>query len=79
MILDKRHYTTENSKIQENFVNLSILREKRMKLAFIISEYNPFHCGHEYMIRQIRKKLGDQPGETNYIANELSVGYRLNE
>jgi len=30
-----------------------------MKLAFIISEYNPFHCGHEYMIRQIRKKLGD--------------------
>lgn len=27
----------------------------------------------------IRKKLGDRPGETNYIANELGVGYRLNE
>jgi len=27
----------------------------------------------------IRKKLGDRPGEQNYIANELGVGYRLNE
>lgn len=27
----------------------------------------------------IRKKLGDKPGENNYIANELGVGYRLNE
>ncbi len=27
----------------------------------------------------IRKKLGDKPGETNFIANELGVGYRLNE
>lgn len=27
----------------------------------------------------IRKKLGDHPGEKNYIANELGVGYRLNE
>lgn len=27
----------------------------------------------------IRKKFGDKPGETNYIANELGVGYRLNE
>lgn len=26
----------------------------------------------------IRKKLGDKPGEQNYIANELGVGYRLN-
>ncbi|MBE6708954.1 MAG: response regulator transcription factor [Ruminococcaceae bacterium] len=26
----------------------------------------------------IRKKLGDKPGEANYIANELGVGYRLN-
>ena len=26
----------------------------------------------------IRKKLGDKPGEKNYIANELGVGYRLN-
>ena len=27
----------------------------------------------------IRKKLGDRPGEQNYIVNELGVGYRLNE
>lgn len=27
----------------------------------------------------IRRKLGDKPGETNYISNELGVGYRLNE
>lgn len=26
----------------------------------------------------IRKKLGDKPGEQNYIANELGIGYRLN-
>lgn len=26
----------------------------------------------------IRKKIGDKPGETNFIANELGVGYRLN-
>lgn len=27
----------------------------------------------------IRKKFGDKPGKANYIANELGVGYRLNE
>ena len=27
----------------------------------------------------IRRKLGDKLGEQNYIANELGVGYRLNE
>lgn len=27
----------------------------------------------------IRKKIGDRPGEQNYIINELGVGYRLNE
>ncbi len=27
----------------------------------------------------IRKKFGDRPGEINYIANELGVGYRLSE
>lgn len=27
----------------------------------------------------IRKKFGDKPGDKNYIANELGVGYRLNE
>jgi len=27
----------------------------------------------------IRRKIGDKPGEQNYIANELGVGYRLNE
>jgi len=27
----------------------------------------------------IRRKIGDKPGKQNYIANELGVGYRLNE
>ncbi len=27
----------------------------------------------------IRRKLGDRPGEQNYIVNELGVGYRLDE
>ena len=27
----------------------------------------------------IRRKFGDKPGELNYIANELGVGYRMNE
>lgn len=27
----------------------------------------------------IRRKLGDKPGQQNFIANELGVGYRLNE
>ena len=27
----------------------------------------------------IRRKLGDKPGQQNYIANELGVGYRLNQ
>ena len=26
----------------------------------------------------IRKKFGAKPGEVNYIANELGVGYRMN-
>ncbi len=30
-----------------------------MKVAAIISEYNPFHLGHEYQIREIRRLLGD--------------------
>lgn len=27
----------------------------------------------------IRRKLGERPGESNYIYNELGVGYRMNE
>ena len=26
----------------------------------------------------IRKKLGEKPGENRYIANELGIGYRMN-
>ena len=29
-----------------------------MKTVFIVSEYNPFHLGHEYMISRIREMLG---------------------
>lgn len=27
----------------------------------------------------IRKKFGDKPGQTNYIQNELGIGYRMNK
>ena len=27
----------------------------------------------------IRKKLGARPGESNYVVNELGVGYRMND
>ncbi len=30
-----------------------------MKTAFIISEYNPFHLGHEHLIRRVREILGE--------------------
>ncbi len=29
------------------------------KIAAIICEYNPFHLGHEYQIKEIRRQLGD--------------------
>lgn len=30
-----------------------------MKVAAIISEYNPFHLGHEYQIKKLRQMLGE--------------------
>ncbi len=30
-----------------------------MKVAAIISEYNPFHLGHEYQIKRLRAELGE--------------------
>ena len=30
-----------------------------MKVAAIISEYNPFHLGHEYQIKKLREDLGE--------------------
>ena len=30
-----------------------------MKVAGIISEYNPFHLGHEYQVKKIREMLGE--------------------
>ena len=30
-----------------------------MKVAAIISEYNPFHMGHEYQIKKLREMLGE--------------------
>ena len=30
-----------------------------MSIAAIIAEYNPFYSGHQYQIRELRKKLGE--------------------
>ena len=36
-----------------------------MKTVAIISEYNPFHLGHEYQIKKIREEFGE---DTRIIA-----------
>ena len=33
------------------------IKEKNMKLAGIVAEYNPFHNGHLYHIEQTKKNL----------------------
>ena len=30
-----------------------------MAVAGIIAEYNPFHTGHQRLIRQVRQRLGE--------------------
>ena len=30
-----------------------------MKVAAIISEYNPFHLGHKYQVDRLRHELGE--------------------
>ena len=30
-----------------------------MRVIGIIAEFNPFHSGHEYLIREARKATGD--------------------
>ena len=36
-----------------------------MKTVAIIAEYNPFHTGHEYQIKEIRREFG---ADTRIIA-----------
>ena len=48
------------------YFNTNIVKRKtfltelsNMKIAGIVSEYNPFHMGHEYHIKKTREMLGD--------------------
>ena len=42
-----------------------------MKVAGIIAEYNPFHNGHQYQIKQIRKETG-----ADYVVVIMSGNFR---
>ena len=73
---------------QTEYNILALLSEncgKMMTYAAIIKaiwgEYNQEGSVKKLQVNManIRKKIGDKPGEINYIANELGVGYRLNE
>jgi predicted nucleotidyltransferase len=39
------------------YTSLILLKRQKMKIAAIISEYNPFHNGHMYHIRKTREML----------------------
>ncbi len=79
---------TEEVKLTQTEYNiLALLSEncgKMMTYASIIKaiwgDYTPEGSIKKLQVNManIRKKIGDKPGETNFIANELGVGYRLN-
>lgn len=57
---------------------------KMMTYAAIIKEiwgYNDLNSRKRLQVNManIRKKFGDRPGQSNYITNELGVGYRMCE
>jgi len=57
---------------------------KVMTYASIIRDiwgYNDLNSTKKLQVNManIRKKLGDKPGKSNYIVNELGVGYRMCE
>ena len=72
---------------QTEYNILSFLSEhsgKVMTYASIIRDiwgYNDLNSTKKLQVNManIRKKLGDKPGKSNYIVNELGVGYRMRE
>ena len=72
---------------QTEYNIISFLSEhsgKVMTYASIIRDiwgYNDLNSTKKLQVNManIRKKLGDKPGKSNYIVNELGVGYRMHE
>lgn len=78
---------TEVTLTQTEYNILAFLSEhsgKVMTYSSIIRDiwgYNDINSIKKLQVNManIRKKLGDKPGENNYIVNELGVGYRMCE
>ena len=45
-----------------------------MSIIGIVGEYNPFHSGHEYHIRQSRLNLGGLPGGVRHVRGLCTAG-----
>lgn len=85
----RRVFINENEiKLTQTEYNIiALLSEhsgKMMTYAAIIKEiwgYNDLNSRKKLQVNManIRKKFGDRPGQSNYITNELGVGYRLCE
>ena len=43
-----------------------------MKTAVIISEYNPFHMGHEYLIRSVRERFGEDTAVISVMSGNFT-------
>lgn len=87
---DARQVFVDNSEIsltQTEYNILAFLSEhsgKVMTYTAIIRAiwgYNDLNSTKKLQVNManIRKKLGDKPGKSNYIVNELGVGYRMCE
>ncbi len=88
---DARQVTVQNEVIkltQTEFNILALLSEncgKMMTYAAIIKAIWGGYAQEgsikklQVNMANIRRKLGDRPGQQNYIVNELGVGYRLNK
>ncbi len=78
---------TEVTLTQTEYNIIAFLSEhsgKVMTYASIIRDiwgYNDLNSIKKLQVNManIRKKLGDKPGKSNYIVNELGVGYRMSD
>lgn len=89
IVYDSRTITIDNQEIrltqtEYNIVELlSLHAGKVMTYTEIINKiwgYSDFGSIKKLQVNManIRKKLGEKPGENKYILNELGVGYRMN-
>lgn len=88
---DARSVTIQNKPVhltQTEYNILALLSEncgKMMTYAAMIKEIWGGYAQEgsikklQVNMANIRRKIGDKPGAQNYIANELGVGYRLNQ